>query len=75
MFVDLQNLFPEESKTIKQKIMYRNVTEDLSMKKKNDIKLETLQLRKVQKMSTMLQRKTYIFLPLPTIKIKIKNGS
>ena len=39
MFVQLGNLFPEELKTRKQKITYTNVTEDLFVKKKYDIKL------------------------------------
>ena len=49
--------------------------EDLFVKKKNDIKLLTLQLQKVQKMSTMLQGKTWTLLMLPKIKTKIKDGS
>ena len=39
VFVKLWNLFPEELKTTKQKIKYTNVTKDLFVKKKNDIKL------------------------------------
>ena len=54
MFVQLGNLFPEELKTRKQKITYINVTEDLFVKKKYDIKLWILKLRKIQKMSNVL---------------------
>ena len=39
VFIQLWDSFPEELKTIKQKIIYTNVMEDLFMKKKNDIKL------------------------------------
>lgn len=42
--------------------------------KKEDIKLQALQSWKVQKLSTMLQGKTYISLTLPAIKTKLKNG-
>ena len=38
------------------------------MKKKNDIRLRTLQSQKVQKMTTMLQGTAYILFTLPTIK-------
>ena len=58
-----------------QKIIHTNVTEALFVKKKNDIKLETLQSLRVQKMSTMLQSKTYILFMLPTIKTKIKSDN
>ena len=76
VFVKLWSLFPEELKTTKQKIKYTNVTKDLFVKKKDDVKLQTLQLQKVQKMSTMLQGKTFIFLlTLSTVKTKIKNDS
>ena len=34
IFAKLSNLFPEELKTTKQKIKYKNVTEDLFVKKK-----------------------------------------
>ena len=34
MFVQLCNSFPEELKTTKQIIIYKNVTEDLSWEKK-----------------------------------------
>ena len=34
MFVQLWNSFPEESETAKQKIVYVNVMEDLSLKKR-----------------------------------------
>ena len=34
MFVQLQNLFPEELETTKHKIKHTNVTEDLFMEKK-----------------------------------------
>ena len=44
-------------------------------KKKNYIKLSTLQTQKVQKISTILQGKTYILLMLPTMKTKLKTGS
>ena len=43
--------------------------------RKKDIKLEALQSRKIQKMSTMLQGKTLILLRLPMIISEIKNGS
>lgn len=49
--------------------------EDVFVKKKKDIKLQTLQSWKVQKLSTMLQGKIYILLTLPAIKTKLKNGS
>ena len=75
MFVQLWNSFPKESETTKQKITYRNVMEDLFVEEKYDIKLKTLLLQKVQKMSTMLQGKTYIFAHAPYNKGKIKNGS
>ena len=41
-------------------------------KKKNYIKLSTLQTQKVQKISTILQGKTYILLMLPTMKTNLK---
>ena len=53
VFVQLKYSFPEELKTTKQKIIYTNVTKGLFAKRKN-IKLSTLQSRKVQEMSTML---------------------
>ena len=34
MFVQLQNLLPLESKTKARKIIYKNITEDLLVKKK-----------------------------------------
>ena len=39
LHVQLWNSFPEELKTTKRMITYTNVTEDLFLKKKNDIKL------------------------------------
>ena len=39
ILVQLQESFPEELKTTKQKNMYTNVTEDLFVKKKDDIRL------------------------------------
>ena len=59
VFVQLRNLFPEELQTTKQKIIYNNVTEDLFVKKKNDIKLKTLQHGKYKKC-------------LPCYKLKLK---
>ena len=38
MFIQLWNSLLEKLKTTKQKIIYTNVTKDISMKKKNDIK-------------------------------------
>ena len=37
MFVQLQNLLPLEIKTKAWKIIYKNIAEDLLVKKKNDI--------------------------------------
>ena len=73
MFVKLWKKFLEELKSTRQKIIYTNVIEDFSWK--NDIKLQKLQSRKVQKMSIMLQGKTYILFTLPTIKTKTKYDS
>ena len=39
ILVQLRKSFPEELKTTKQKNMYTNVTEDLFVKKKDDIRL------------------------------------
>ena len=39
ILVQMQESFPEELKTTKQKNMYTNVTEDLFVKKKDDIRL------------------------------------
>ena len=39
MFVQMWNSFPEELKTAKQKIIYTNAMEDLSVKKKSDKEL------------------------------------
>ena len=75
MFAQLRNSFLAELKTTKQKTMYANVTEGFFVKKKIDIKLLTLQSQKVQKISTILQSKTYILFMLLTIKTKIKKGS
>ena len=66
MFIQLWNSFPEKLKT--KKIIYTNATEDLFLRKKW---YKIISIAKVQKMSTMLQGKTYILLTFPTIK-KIK---
>ena len=48
--------------------------ENLVGMKKSYLKLQTLQLWKVQKKSTILQHKTYALLMLTTMKTKIENG-
>ena len=74
MFVQLWNSFPEELETAKQKIVYVNVMEDLSLKKRWYEIINIIIVESTEHVY-MSQSKTYILLTLPTIKTKIQNGT
>ena len=65
IFAQLWNSFPEELKTITQKIIYINVTEDLFVKKKT----KTINIKIAKQMSIMLKSKSLLILPAKKTKI------
>ena len=65
IFAQLWNSFPEELKTITQKIIYINVTEDLFVKKKT----KTINIKIAKQISIMLKSKSLLILPAKKTKI------
>ena len=75
MFIQLWNSLLEKLKTTKQKIIYTNVTKDISMKKKNDKKTLNITIAESTENVYHFTRQNLILLMLPSTKTKIKNGS